>query len=305
MALSERWKFGAILVLLGAGWGATQPLGKIAVSTGHPPFGLIFWQLVVCSVVLGAISLARGKGLSLRPAALQFYVVVALLGTLIPNYTFYVSVAHLPAGIMSIIISVTPLLAFPLAVAAGIDRFSVLRLVGLLLGLAGVALIALPRASLPDPGMAAWLPLALIGPLFYAMEGTYVAKWGTAGLDAVQAMFGASVVGMVLCLPLVLATGQWINPVLPLDRADLALVASSVVHGLCYATYVWLAAKAGAVFASQCGYLVTGMGLFWATLLLGERFSPLVWAAIAVMLAGLALVQPRQRAVAADSAVRS
>jgi drug/metabolite transporter (DMT)-like permease len=30
--------------------------------------------------------------------------------------------------------------------------------------------------------------------------------------------------------------------------------------------------------------------------LLGERFSPLVWLALAVMLAGVALVQPRQRA---------
>lgn len=33
----------AILLLLGAGWGLTQPLAKIAVSTGHGHFGLIFW----------------------------------------------------------------------------------------------------------------------------------------------------------------------------------------------------------------------------------------------------------------------
>jgi drug/metabolite transporter (DMT)-like permease len=49
------------------------------------------------------------------------------------------------------------------------------------------------------------------------------------------------------------------------------------------------------VFASQCSYIVTAAGLLWAMLLLGERFSPWVWAAVAVMLFGLSLVQPRNR----------
>ena len=72
-----------------------------------------------------------------------------------------------------------------------------------------------------------------------------------------------------------------------------ALVASSTVHALVYASYVWLASKAGSVFASQCSYLVTASGVFWAMALLGERFSPLVWVALVLMLAGVALVQPR------------
>lgn len=295
--MTARLGFVAVLVALGAGWGLSQPLGKIATSTGHGPFGLIFWQLVICVLVLGAISLPRGRGLSLRPAALRFYLVVAVLGTLVPNATFYVSVARLPSGIMSILISTVPLMAFPLALALGIDRFSALRLFGLLLGLAGVALVAAPGAGLPDRAMLAFLPLALVGPLFYALEGTYVARWGTAGLDPVQAMFGASVTGVVLCLPLVLATGQWIDPLAGFGRAEQALVLSSCVHALVYAGYVWLAARAGAVFAGQTSYLVTGTGMIWAMLLLGERFSPLVWLALVVMLAGVALVRPRPRAV--------
>ena len=73
------------------------------------------------------------------------------------------------------------------------ERFQTLRVVGLILGLCGVALIALPAASLPDRlAMVAFLPLALIGPLFYAMEATFVARYGTVGMDAVQAMFGVS-----------------------------------------------------------------------------------------------------------------
>ncbi len=291
--VSERTGLLLALVVLGGGWGATQPLGKIATSTGHPPFGLIFWQLVICTLVLGGISLVRGRGLVFTKPALRFYVIIAVIGTLIPNAAFYASVTRLPAGIMSILISTVPLMAFPLALMLRIDRFTMRRLFGLLLGLAGVALIALPASSLPDPAMAAFLPLAMIGPLFYAMESTYVARYGMAGMDPVQAMFGASLAGVILCLPVTLATDQWIAPMAPVGRAEQALILSSAIHSMLYAGYVGLAARAGAVFASQSSYLVTASGVFWAMALLDERFSPMVWAALVVMLSGVALVQPR------------
>ena len=290
-----RWFFVGVLVWIGVGWGSTQPLGKIATETGHGPFGLIFWQLVVMVAVLGAIALVRRKGMALTVPALRFYVIIAVLGTLIPNGTFYVSVAHLPAGIMSIIIATVPILAFPMALALGMDRFSALRLAGLALGLLGVALLAVPGAALPQAAMVAFLPVALIGPLFYAIEATFVAYRGTQGMDALQAMLGASLTGLILCVPVMLATGQGYSP-LPLGRDDAALVLSSALHALLYATYVWLAATAGSVFASQASYLVTGAGMVWAMLLLGERPSATVWLALAVMLAGVALVQPRGRA---------
>ena len=291
--MTPRLRYGLVLLGLGVGWGATQPLGKIAASTGHQAFGLIFWQLVVCCVVLGALTVVRGKSLPLTARALQFYAVVAVLGTLVPNATFYTSVARLPSGIMSILISMVPLLAFPIAMAMRQDQFSLRRLAGLGLGLLGVALIALPSAGLPDPAMVAYLPLAMIGPLFYAFESIYVARVGTPGMDAVQAMFLASCVGAVIIFPVVIWSGQWINPGLPWGRAEMALVLESVVHTLCYCTYVWLAARVGAVFTAQTSYIVTGTGVIWAMLILGERFSPWVWAALCVMLLGLFLVQPR------------
>ena len=290
-----RWFFVAVLVWLGVGWGSTHPLGKIATETGHGPFGLIFWQQVVMVVVLGAIALVRRKGMKLTGPAIRFYVIVAVLGTIVPNGTFYTSVAHLPSGIMSIIIAMIPMLAFPMALALGTDRFSALRLVGLGLGSTGVALLAAPGAALPDAAMLAWLPVALVGPLFYAMEATYVAWRGTEGMDALQAMLGASLAGLILCAPVMLVMDQGYSP-WPLGRDDLALALSSALHALLYASYVWLAATAGSVFAAQSSYLVTAAGMIWAMLLLGERPNATVWLALAVMLAGVALVQPRARA---------
>lgn len=292
----------AVLVAMGAAWGSTQPLGKIAVSTGHGHFALIFWQLVVGIVVLGAILLLRRERLVVTGPRIAFAAMIAVIGTLIPNSTFYISVAHLPSGIMSIIIAAVPLISFPIAMALGMDRFGWLRLAGLFCGIAGVALIALPEASLPSPAMAAFLPLAMVGPLFYAIEGNVVARWGTWGMSAVQTMFLVSCVGAVMALPLVAATGQWFNPFADWGRAETALAVSSVAHALAYATYVWLASRAGAVFAAQTGYIVTGTGVIWAMVLLGERFSPFVWAALGVMMLGLFLVQPRARPAAPAAA---
>ena len=64
----------------------------------------------------------------------------------------------------------------------------------------------------------------------------------------------------------------------------------------------WLVGRAGAVFGGQVAYLVTGFGVVWSMLLLGERYSGWVWAALALMLAGLALVQPRTRLESAEAA---
>jgi drug/metabolite transporter (DMT)-like permease len=68
-----------------------------------------------------------------------------------------------------------------------------------------------------------------------------------------------------------------------------------VLNVLAYSGYVWLVAEAGSVFASQIAYLVTGFGVVWSSVLLGERYSALVWAAFAAMLGAIALVQPRRR----------
>ncbi len=61
MTSGQRLGFLAMLLGLGIGWGSTQSLGKIAVSTGHGHFGLIFWQLVVGAAVLGAVQLVRRR----------------------------------------------------------------------------------------------------------------------------------------------------------------------------------------------------------------------------------------------------
>jgi len=283
----------ALLVCLGAGWGITQPLAKIAVSEGYRHFGLIFWQLVITGSILAVFIAVRGGGLPMTRKHLRLYLIIALVGTVLPNSASYEAARHLPAGILSIAIATVPLFAFPMAVALGTDRFEVGRLTGVICGMAGVALLVGPEASLPDRAMVAFIPLALVAPFFYAFEGNFVAKWGLAGLHPAQALLGASIIGAILALPLALVSGQWIDPRPPWGAPDLALAMSSVIHAVVYAGYVWIVGRAGPVFASLVSYLVTGFGVLWAMALLGERYSGYVWAALGLMFVGLFLVQPR------------
>jgi drug/metabolite transporter (DMT)-like permease len=76
------------------------------------------------------------------------------------------------------------------------------------------------------------------------------------------------------------------------DLVSFAVLASAVGHTFIYAGYLWLLTRSGAVFASQTAYLITGFGVIWSMLILGERYSGWVWIALALMLAGLTLVRP-------------
>jgi len=288
------------LLLIGALWGATQPLTKIAVSGEYRQFGLIFWQSAISAVILAVLCTLRRTRLPLGRGPVLVYVIIALVGTVLSNGASYQAMVHLPAGIVSITLSLIPMLAFPMALALGNESFRWRRLAGLTLGLIAMLLIAIPDASLPERAMLAFLPLALIAPLFYAFEGNYVARWGTAGLDPFQVMLGASMVGALICLPLALAGGQFIEPRGPWGAPDWAILVSSVIHAGTYTGYVWLVGLAGAVFAVQVSYPVTAFGLLWSMLILGERYSLWVWAAFVIMIVGLTLVQPRPKMASAS-----
>ncbi|WP_421701685.1 DMT family transporter [Aliiroseovarius sp.] len=281
------------LLLLGTGWGLTGVTAKIAIEGGHRHFGIIFWQMVIVAVVLGTLTLLRGKRPGFAPRHLAVYLFIALTGTVLPNTAGYIALERLPAGVQAITIAAVPLFAFPMALILRNERFSALRLAGLGVGLAGVALLVAPETSLP-PGVAIWVPLAMVAPLMYAIEGNVVAKWGTAGLDPIQALFGASVLGACMALPLALSTGAYVSLSLPWDKPDVALIAGSFAHALVYSGYVWLVQRAGPSFAAQVSYLVTGCGVLWAMALLGESYSGWVWAALGLMMLGLFLVQPRE-----------
>lgn len=281
------------LVAVGGVWGITTPLTKIAVSTGHQPLGLLMWFTIVDVAVLGLVVLVTGRRLVRDAAHLRLYAVVAVFGMMAPQLATYAAAPHLPSGVLSLVVSLVPLMALPLALALGMERFRPVRAAGLVLGAGAVALLLLPGTTLPDMAAVSFLFVAMLAALSYACEGIYVDRWGTRAADPVQTLFGGSLVALVFSVPAAFLSGQVITPFRVWGAAEYAIVLSGVCAVCAYMGYVALLRRAGAVFAGQVAYLATGSGLIWAMVILGERYPPSFWGALALLFAGLFLVQPR------------
>ena len=282
------------LCLIGGAWGLSIPLAKVAVSTGHHPIGLIVWEFAIAVGVVGTVSLFRKRGFSLSPARLAFFLVVAVFGTLVPQFVTYRVAAELPAGILAIVIAIIPMFALPMAIALRLDSPEFRRVLGVITGAVAIILLVGPETSLPDPAKVGFVFLALLIPFCYAIEANYVTMRDSEHLDAAHVLLGSAIVGLVLTFPVSLVTQTWISPLNPWGEAEWALVALALLHATAYWGYFWLISAAGGVFASQIGYLVTGTGVLWSIILLGESYSGWIWAALALMMIGIGLVRPRE-----------
>ncbi len=284
----------AALLLIGVVWGATIPLTKVAVSTGHHPFGLLTWQVGIMSVALGMIVLARRSKIVLDRTHLRYFFTIALVGTLIPNSFSYWCASHLPAGVMSLVIAVIPVFSLLIAATLGFEKATPARIAGVILGAVAIALIVLPETSLPDPAKAVFVLVALVAPFLYGVEGNYVAQCQPASTGPFVTLFVSSVMGFFIMAPISYSAGTAINPLEGLSTPEMAVIAASFLHIIAYSGYLWLTKSTGAVFAAQVSYIVTPAGVLIAVAALGEQPSVFIWLALIVLMVGIALVQPRE-----------
>jgi len=282
----------SILMFVGISWGLTAPLSKIAVSTGHHYLGLLVWQIIVMILSLGLVQIIRRKRLPLNLACFWRYFLVAQLGTILPNSIMYKAYFHLQSGVMSILVSVVPMIAFLLVLFLKMEKFELRRCLGVLFGILAILLIVFPKFELGSTGEVGWIFLALCSPFCYAIEGVWINKIGLAQLDPIEVILGASIFGLVALFPIVLINGYWISPFSTWGPAEFAVTSSSLIHSLIYISYIWLIGKAGVVFASQVSYIYTASGIGFSIILLGEGYSAFVWSAVILMLMGLMMVRP-------------
>ena len=293
--MTTRFNLTIILLIVGVSWGLTAPLSKIAVSTGHHYLGLLIWQIIIMILSLGLIQIFRKKKLPLNLNCFWRYVLVALLGTILPNSIMYKAYFHLQSGIMSILVSIVPMIAFLLVLVLKMEKFEIRRFLGVLFGIFAIILIVFPKLDLGYLGEVGWILLALLSPLCYAIEGVWINKIGIAKLDPIEIILGASILGFFILMPIVALNGYWITPYRVWGPAEFAITLSSLIHSIIYISYIWLIGKAGVIFASQVSYIYTASGIGFSIILLGEGYSLFVWAAVILMLMGLMMVRPSRR----------
>ena len=287
----------AALLAVGAAWGLTTPLIKTATLQGTSALTIALWCALFNALVLAPLALRRGGRWALPPLdapSLKLYAVLGALGMALPQWASMTGTTHLPAGIMSIVTSLVPIFALPLALAIGSERFAPRRALGV--GLGAVAIVLIGGGGLPAPELWVWVMVGALAPFLYAIEGAYVAASRAAGARPLVLLWAASLVAVAILLPMAALMGERIAPQ-ALGPAEGAVLAAAALSLAAYAGYIRLLQRWGAVFGAQVAYTVTGCGIGWAMLLLGERYPPVVWAALLLLFAGLALVQPRPREV--------
>ena len=168
--MTERGWLIFILIVMDAGWGVTMPLTKIAVSESYRQFRLIFWQLMISTLILKTLLTILQHELPIKQIPLTFYTIITLINTIIPNSTNYQTTIYLPTKIISILLSIIPIFTFPITLLMDNERFTPVRLTGLVFGLIGVSILILPKTNLPERAMIVFIPLALAG-LFWAVSG--------------------------------------------------------------------------------------------------------------------------------------
>ena len=159
----------ALLFVIGALWGLFYVLIKTGVTGGVAPMNYLFWFLLGAGTVLLGIGAVKGACPRLGRRHLAYYFRIGLIRFTFANLIFYTVTGKLPVGVMAVVMAFTPIFTYAISLIFRVDRLDALRAAGILCGFAGVLLIVLPRASLPDPTLGLWVLLGFGAPLLHAL----------------------------------------------------------------------------------------------------------------------------------------
>lgn len=175
MSRSLRWAGLALVAFI---WGSTWLAIKIGLED-LPPFLAAGTRFAVATGVLAALSWAGGIAFP-RGARLHAGLLAIGVLTFIVNYgAVYWGEQYIPSGLAAVLFAVNPLLVLLLAHAAlETERITVRKLVGVVVGLAGVALIFRADLSLVHPRAPIGAAVTLLAPLVAALCSVGIKKWG-------------------------------------------------------------------------------------------------------------------------------
>ncbi len=280
----------AMLLFGAAIYSMTFSLNRIAITEGIPVFAFVFWQSLGAALLTFVAAVATRQLPSLRRKYLRFYLVLGTLGTAVPITLLAFAAPKVPAGAIALGLTLSPIMTYVIAVLFRIDRVHLLRIAGILFGLAGILLVVLPGQSLPEPGMAPWLLMAFGAPLCYAIGTVCVAILRPPEMRPIPLTCGIFACVSILMLPVMAVTENWWIFDATMTDGDWALIGTIVIVPIVYALTFVLIQMLGPVLFSIIGYFGTLMGLGWAALYFGEVPSSWIWAAIAILFLGLFLV---------------
>ncbi len=266
------------LLVIAAMWGASHVLVRIATPVFGPEWLAWFRVLIGSSVMLVYVKLSK-KQISLQTNWIPF-LVVGLLNGAIPFLMFAKASLVLPASYLSILNSTTPLFSALLAGALLNEPFSIRRIVGMGLGIAGVALVEeCGVISFREPSTLLALGEGLLAGFCYALAGIYIKRRPTK-IDSEVLIAGSFGVSSLIMLPTLfysqVSSTQFLNsdPTL-LMNAFLCIAFLGVgSSAFAFLLYYRLIEKIGPFRSSLVTFMIPIFGILWSVLFLHEKLVP-------------------------------
>jgi len=281
------WRTPLELTLLGAIWGGSFLFMRVAAAD-FGPFPLVEARLGLGALVL--LPLLWAARAQFTPALWLRIAGIAAINSVIPFALFAWGAERAPAGIGAITNAMTVMFTALVAFLFFGERIGPRRLIGLVGGFVGVAILASGKTA----GESVW-PAALAGTaasLCYGFGLNFVRRYLT-GYPSGAVAAANLVSGTVMLAPL--AIYNW--PHHPIGAASWAsaLLLGVLCTGVAFVFYYRLIARVGAPRTSTVTYLIPLFGVIWAWLILGEPLTLTMALAGALILAGVALSQSRAR----------
>ncbi len=249
-------------------WSAAFAVSKIALAD-CPPLLLLSIRFLVA----GAITLAGAGMLHANwRLALRDGLVLAAIG--IANNALYLGFSYsgmrtASAGLTALIVSTNPALTALLAACFLGERVTVRKIIGLALGVAGVAFIVESRvasgaASIPGIALIVLALMSLVG-------GTILFKRFAPSANLVVGNGVQTLAGGLALIPFAFAF-ESVSEIVPTWRL-LAAIAYLVLCGSVVAYLLWfhLLTVFGATAASAYHFLMPPLGMLFGWILLGEH----------------------------------
>ena len=285
----------AMLVMNGIGSGFILSLNRLAAEGGVPFIPYMFWASLFAGLILVVPGAAAGALPPLSRAHLRAYAITGSAAVAFPMSLFAFVAAKMPASVVSLELALTPMLTYGLALALAMEPLRWHKVAGIGLGLAGALVIVLPEASLPDPAMAGWVLLAMLAPVSFAVANVAAARTRppqTASLAMAAAM---SLAAAAFLLPAMAVEGSWWFFDAGLDSGAWAVIGLGATFAILFLLFFEIVRLAGPVFFSTVNYIGPLSGVVIAMLIFGETLGPWLWTALALMMAGLAMMNARRR----------
>jgi drug/metabolite transporter (DMT)-like permease len=282
------------LVALSVLWGGSFLFGKIALAE-LPPFSVVLVRVGLAAVALWlAVIVTRQTIPQARAVWLAFFA-MGLINNLIPFSLIMWGQVRIGSGLASILNATTPLWTVVVAHALTADeKMNARKLAGVLIGVAGVAVMIGPLALAGLGGDVA-AQLAVIGAtLSYAFAGLYGRRFARMGVAPMVVAGGQVGATTIMLLPVALLVDMpWTLP-MPGPRTWAALAGLALLStALAYVLYFRILAKAGATNLLLVTFLIPVSGVLMGVLVLDETLQTRQLAGMALIGAGLAAIDGR------------